>query len=579
MKAPSDSSSSLLDRFLNLIESASASDRLLLRIVFFAAIASGIWLMFSLNTQYSKDTPTHGGSFTEGIVGTPRYINPALAITRADQDLTSLIYSGLVKISPFGELVNDVASNITVSDDGLTYNITLHEDISFHDGTTLTADDVIYTILLIQDPDLKSPLRGNWTNVTVEKLGDFELNVVLEDAYAPFSENFTLGIMPAHAWSGLPIEQLPFSKLNTEPIGSGSFMVTDSKLDSSGLINHYTLSAFGKHVTNPKVSTIEFDFFQNEELLMEALMTDQIDATAYIPPPRIAEINSTKYQLIEESLPRTFGVFFNQNRSVALRDASVREALSVALDRNEIIEQSFFGHGVPINTPTTFANPELKSSDGIDTIATTSTKDQAISVLEAGGWNKNSLDQWEKDIGEETIILSIVLRTSNTPLFESLSSIVAKQWIAIGIEVVTEQFEQTGLVQSVIRPRDFEALLFGHDITRTYDLYPVWHSSQKDDPGINISQYANIAVDDLLADARSEQSEELRLEKLKEASEIITSERPAVFIAQPTLTYVISKKIVAAEMHNLGRTSDRFSNIAEWHTESDSLWPIFRNDM
>ncbi len=220
MKSPNESTRSLMDRFLHLIESTSASDRFLLRFAFFTVIATGIWFVYSFNDQHLESTPTYGGYFTEGILGTPRYVNPVLAITRADQDMVALVYSGLVKISPEGTLENDIAESINISEDGLTYNIILRQDIKFHDGKLLTAKDVSYTFRLIQDPDLKSPLRGNWTDVTIEDIGEHELNIILEEAYAPFIENFTVGVLPAHAWSSLPIEQLPFSQLNTEPIGS-----------------------------------------------------------------------------------------------------------------------------------------------------------------------------------------------------------------------------------------------------------------------------------------------------------------------------------------------------------------------
>ncbi|MCA9360612.1 hypothetical protein KC730_01835, partial [Candidatus Kaiserbacteria bacterium] len=299
MKSPNESSSSLFDRFLHLIESTSASDRLILRIAFFAVVTTGIWFTFSLNDQHLENTPTYGGSFTEGILGTPRYINPVLAITRADQDVVALVYSGLLKINPEGELVNDIAESINISEDGLTYNIVLRDDVEFHDGEKLTAEDVSYTFRLIQDPDLKSPLRGNWTDVTIEDINEYELNVVLKEAYAPFIENFTVGIMPAHSWSALPIEQLPFSQLNTEPIGSGPFSVTSAKRDTSGLINHYTLSAFRNHSTDPKIANIELSFFQNEDDLIKALQDRTIDATAYIPPSRISEMTDDKYELIE----------------------------------------------------------------------------------------------------------------------------------------------------------------------------------------------------------------------------------------------------------------------------------------
>ncbi|MFT7644763.1 MAG: peptide/nickel transport system substrate-binding protein [Candidatus Paceibacteria bacterium] len=579
MKHSSVSSPRLFDRFLNLIESVPGSDRFLLRIAFFTIIGTSIWLIFSLNQLYSETTPTHGGTITEGILGTPRFVNPALAPTRADQDITALVYSGLMRINSDGKLVNDIAEKITVSEDGLSYNITVRNDIKFHDGTSLSARDIVYTIQLIQDPDLKSPLRGNWTDVMAEEVGENELNIILEEAYAPFIENFTIGIMPAHIWSSVPIDQLPFSQINTEPIGSGPFSVSGVDYDASGLINHYTLTAFRESIYDPKIDTLKLEFYQNEEQLLTAFLEQRIDTTAYLPQNKLKDVVSSDYQLIETPMPRTFGIFFNQNRSTVLRDAAAREALTVALNRDALIETALYGYGVPISEPTAMTQPELESIDGINDTASTSLTLNAVEILEAGGWNKNNLNHWEKSINKEVVTLSLTLRTSNSPLFDSLTRSITEQWEAIGIEIVTEQFEQTGLVQSVIRPRDFEILLYGLDISRSYDLYPFWHSSQQDDPGLNIAQYANVSVDQLLETARTEQSEPARLEALIEAGTIITEERPAIFLFQPTFTYVVSTDVTLAEMKKIGRPADRFSNIAEWHTESDSLWRLFRDEI
>ena len=578
MKLSSEPSPTLIDRFLGLIESVPGSDKFILRVAFFVVIAAGIWLIFTINQKYTEVTPTHGGSITEGIIGTPRFVNPALASTRADQDATALIYSGLMKISQDGSLVNNIAESINISEDGLTYNIILRKDVKFHDETPLSARDVIYTIQLIQDPDLKSPLRGNWNDVVIEEISEYEFNIILEEAYAPFIENFTFGIMPAHAWSKLPIEQLPFSQLNTEPIGSGPFSVVDAERDTSGLINHYTLAAFRQNAENPKIDTLKLAFFSNEEQLLTAIEEGEIDATSYISPEHIDSIIGDDFKLIEEALPRSFGIFLNQNQSTILRDSKVRKALTLALNRDAIIENSLFGHGVPISGPTAILQPEIESSDVTDETSTGTPKEQAIAILEEAGWEFNELGFWEKEIDDQPVTLSITLRTSNAPLFESLVNNIAEQWKEIGVEVTTEQFEQTGLVQSVIRPRDFQALLFGLDMSRSYDLYPFWHSSQQDDPGLNIAQYANVTVDELLETARTEQSEPTRHEALSEASGIITEECPAIFLFQPTLTYIVSKEVTVAEMNNLGRPADRFTNVTEWHTESDSLWHLFRDD-
>lgn len=571
---------SLIDRLLRRIENRNSSDRLLLRLAFFAIVGSFIWLLFLLNNNYSVMTPIRGGVIIEGIVGTPRFVNPALATTRADQDVTALIYSGLVKIMPDGSLQNDIAENITVSDDGLIYNITLRRDVRFHDNTPLTARDVIYTLQLIKNPDLKSPLRGNWSNVTIEEIGEYELNIILEEAYAPFIENFTLGIMPAHAWSNLPVEQLPFSQLNTEPIGSGPFSVASAKRDTSGIIQHYTLKAFQENNYDVKINQLELMFFQNEAQLLTSLKAGNVTATAYLTFEQIKEItNNKQFTLIEEPLPRTFAIFFNQNRSVALRSKSVRQALTAVINRNEIIDNALLGFGVPIDTTIHFSPSELQSPEVTLENLNEDLVKSASAILETDGWKKNDLGYWEKEIDKEPVTLTITIKTSNTPIFEAILETVAKQWKALGVNVITEQFEQYGFVQSVIRPRDFEALLFGIDMSRSFELYPFWHSSQQDDPGLNIAQYANIEVDSILEKTRSEQSESIRNNLLQEANTIITEEYPAIFLFQPNFTYVMKSNMSVPEMNKISKPADRFNNVTKWHTEKDSLWSNFHDDI
>jgi peptide/nickel transport system substrate-binding protein len=568
-----------LDRFIGYIESVPQSDRLILRLAFFGIIASVIFLAYALNDKYSILTPTAGGEISEGIVGTPRFVNPALALTRADQDVTALVYRGLLKIGADGELQNDIAESVTAAEDGLTYNVILRRDVKFHDSTPLTAHDVAFTIQLIQDADLKSPLRGNWTEVLVEEVGEYELNIILKEAYAPFVENFTVGIMPAHIWSNLSIGQMPFSQLNTEPVGSGPFEVTAARRDATGIITHYTLDAFRENDVQAKLDTIELFFFQNESELIDALKQKEIDATAYISNENIEEALSKNISIFEQSLPRTFGVFFNQNRSSVLRDESARKALTMAINRDALIEKTLFGHGVPIETPTTFGSAKIESQEGEEETEQLDSAEQAVQILEDGGWLKNNAGFWEKEIDGGLVTLSITVKTSNSPLFSSLVESIAAQWQAIGVEVSVEQYEQTGLVQSVIRTRDFQALLFGLDMNRTQDLYPFWHSSQRDDPGLNIAEYTNLTVDRLLEAARTEQDTTVREEYLAEASQTIAQEMPAIFLFQPTMTYLVQSDITISPMRELGRPADRFTTIANWHTESESLWPIFRTDL
>jgi len=567
-----------LDGLFGLIERRKPSDRLLLRSLFFLTIFSGIFFLYSMNQENSNPTPARGGILTEGIVGIPRFINPALAITRADQDTVALVYSGLMKIDVEGTLVPDIAESITLSEDGKTYTIVVRKDRTFHDGTPLTARDVVYTYSLVQDGDLKSPLRGNWSDVTITEVNEYELTVNLAEAYSPFIENFTLGIMPRHIWSNLPIEQLPFSQYNTEPIGSGPFSIKEVRRDASGLISGYSLKPAPNNQNNPNLSGIELRFFQNEDQLKTAFANKELSATVYLPTAEIQNFITDDTRVLTEPLPRIFGVFFNQNRSASLRDKAAREALNVAIDRDALVDEILNGYGVPITKPTLSSSSELESESTETEESIISPIETAKNILVDGGWEQNAAGFWEKEIDDTVETLSFTLKTSNSELFDKTATRIAAIWRELGVEIQVEQYEQAGLVQSVIRSRDFQAVLFGLDTNRTEDLYPFWHSSQKDDPGLNIAQYTNIAVDRLLEKTRNSKDPAERAQLQNEVSNAINQETPAIFLFAPTIAYVIDKTIVTTPMSTLGKPSDRFMNVSNWYAKTEVVWPIFQND-
>lgn len=561
---------------LNFIEGSRTTDRLVLRLAFFVMIFSGLAFLVLLNNSYIEEVPGKGGTMTEGIVGIPRFVNPALAITRADQDAVALLYSGLLRLSPEGKLVPDLAESITVSEDGTVYNIVMRRDARFHDDTPITARDAIFTISLFKDSELKSPLRGNWTDVTVEEIGEYEFNIVLTEAYTPFLENFTFGIMPSHIWSELPVEQLPFSQYNTEPIGSGPFLISRVMRDGSGLIDGYVLRPASNQLETPNLSSIELKFYQNEEELIEAFLAGEVMNTAYLPTSVTFDVSSSTDNLIEEPLPRVFGVFFNQNRSTALRDKAVREALSMAINRQELIDQNLLGYGVPTELPLLSSGVKLSSVTTSNTNSTTTLEiATAEEILLDGGWSKNNTGRWVKTIDGSEVILRLALSTSNSSLFDDTARALADVWRELGVEVEVEMYEQAGLVQSVIRTRNFEALLFGMDLNRGQDLYPFWHSSQQNDPGLNIAQYTNITVDDLLESARSEMSSEEAMTNNEQAAFIIASEYPAIFLFAPTFVYVTDNTITTVPMKRIADPAERFMNISKWYAKTNSLWSWF----
>ena len=102
--------------------------------LFCVVVGSFIFTIFACNDGLSSVTATRGGTIVEGVLGTPRFVNPVLANTRADQDVAALVYSGLLKIDANGNLVPDLASSVTSAEDWLTYNIVLIDYVKFHVG-------------------------------------------------------------------------------------------------------------------------------------------------------------------------------------------------------------------------------------------------------------------------------------------------------------------------------------------------------------------------------------------------------------------------------------------------------------
>jgi peptide/nickel transport system substrate-binding protein len=560
----------IFGKIVHVIERTKSSDKLILRGLFFLCVGSLLWSSILISQRFATETPVAGGSIVEGIVGVPRFINPILATTRADLDVVALTFSGLMKISTAGELVPDIAESVTVGDDGTTYRVVLRKDVRFHDDTPLTARDVAYTIGMIQNADLKSPLRGNWMRVTIEEINEYELNIILDEPYAPFIENFTVGILPRHIWSDIPTEQIPFSKHNTEPIGSGPFQLKNITVNESGTIDRYVLKRFEGNGYQTKLAEADLRFYASESDLATAFTNGEITSTAYLPNDTLALYKDNgDYKIYTEPLPRVFGIFFNQNKSTVLRDPSVRKALDAAINRREVVENSLLGFGIPTTLPTPKFDTAVES-------ASNTLSESATTILEKGGWTKNTSGVWEKRIDGQIEQLTITIRTANSPIFESSVQNIARMWRDVGIEVQVEQFEQTDLLQSVIRPRDFEGLLFGIDMSRSVDLYPFWHSSQREDPGLNIAQYANITVDTLLETARTSRDNDVRTKAHDDAVTIITNEQPALFLFLPTVNYIATNELNTTPMTQISKPHERFMNISDWYAATDNLWDIFK---
>ena len=575
---PSGPRLNAIDKIFAYFKALPPSDALLLKIAVVAFLVCALWFAVSLSTDSQVEVSASGGTYTEGIVGTPRFINPVLAVTRADKDLSALIYDGLMRLDSSGALAPSIAESVTVSEDGLTYNVVLRKDVTFHDGRPLTTDDVVFTIERIQTPALNSPLRSNFDGVRVEKLGEYEMNFVIAEPYVPFIENLTFGILPRHIWQDATNEEFPFSQHNSEPIGAGPYKVASINRNASGIPQSYVLEPHADyHNGTPNIAHVVLHFYTNEDRLLSAFGEGLIDGFSGIDQRSLTNLETnTNHELVTIPLPRTFAVFFNQNKSTALRDPAARKALDVAINREELIDSVLLGHGKPLTSPI----PGGFGTTTSESVATSTDArfDEARRILREGGWKlNNETGIWEKEISDSLTSLSLSISTVNNSVFESTAEFIRAAWTKLGAEVTVKQFEQSDLTQAIIRPRDYETLLFGTVVGRSLDFYSFWHSSQRNDPGLNVALYANITTDAALREARTNQDPLVREASIATFVEEVTKETPAVFLYNPELLYVFPTKVTGASFAGVSDVHERFATIANWSINTKSVWPIFND--
>ncbi len=580
---------SLQKKAILVTSSFTKKEKIFFGVFIVSALISGLGILIAINQYYMTSVPSFGGSFTEGIVGTPRFINPILSISDSDKDITALIYSGLLRVSEDGELIPDLASKYELSTDGLEYTFTLKDGVEWSDGQPLTSDDVKFTIDKIQDESMRSPRKTSLDGISVQIIDEKTVKLILTKPYAPFLENTTIGIIPKHIWGGLTSEQFGFSSYNTNPIGSGPYKIKEIKQNSSSIPEYYDLVPFKKFVGAggvPLIANVRIRFYTGEEKLLEAYRLKEIDAISAISPHNAVELKKSGARAETAPLPRVFGVFMNQNEQEIFTDIAVRKALDMAIDKDAIINSVLLGFGTKIDGPLPFGIIDSKSNDTAIAMPLEETTEEtriqnARSILTKAGWmydeDKKLMQKNEKGKGDKKVtkILSFSLSTSDAPELKQVAQMLKTNWEKIGAQIEIKVFEEGDLKQKIIRPRKYDALLYGTVVGMDPDPYAFWHSSQRFDPGLNIALYANIVTDKILETARTAQGRDKRLEMYKSFEEQVKKDTPAVFLYSPDFIYVLPTRLQGVNLSGMNLPSERFTGITGWYMETQNVWRIF----
>jgi peptide/nickel transport system substrate-binding protein len=570
-------SASFRTRINTAIHSLSLTGKLVFYFLFVVFAGSALSLIWQINEAFLVEVPVAGGTIVEGVIGLPRYINPVLAVTDGDRDISALVYSGLMRQKNNGELVPDLAESYTLSSDQKEYIFTLRSGVTFHDGEPVTADDVIYTIEQIKNPAIKSPKRANWDGVIVEKIDDHTVKFVLKQAYTPFIENTTLGILPKHTWEHTTTESFPLDEANTNPVGAGPYKVKSIRKNNTGTPLSYELQVNRKYALGrPLINAVVFKFYPNEKTLQTAFENGDVDNINSISPLIATQLEQRGNTIHTATLPRVFGVYFNQTENPVLANAEVRHALDISVNRDYIVTTVLQSFGTPLTGPV----PQRFIEDSPSSTTTPSYEASvaaANELLQKAGWIMNAQGIREKRTTNGTTTLAFSISTSEIPELTEVADILKQEWLKIGANVEVKVFESGQLNQNVIRPRKYDALLFGQIVNRDLDIYAFWHSSQKNDPGLNIALYSNVKADKSLEAIRTLSDKTARIAEYKKFEAEIKNDRPAVFLYTPDLIYVTSPDVKNVTIESLTNPSERFNEINNWYTETARVWKIFTN--
>jgi peptide/nickel transport system substrate-binding protein len=525
------------------------------RIVFLIAVAFSVISLAAVVGIFvvhaTTIVPAAGGEYVEGMVGQPEYVNPVTAASETDLDLVKMIYSN----------VYDIADKVDVSADGRVWTVRLKENLKWQDGEKLTSDDVIFTVQSIQNQDAASPLYQSWQGVTVSRTSELELQFSLANPYAFFGDNLKgLYILPKHLFAGAPAGNWRLSDYNLKPVGSGPYKFSSYQKDQSGVISAYHLQAWSDYFgTKPFIDNFDLQFFGNTADLIKSFNSGEIDGLGGITSEDLHAIERP-YDLSTWQMPSYYAVFFNQSKSLPLQDNAVRQALSIAIDRDALIRgEALGGYGAPEYGPIPENAPYFIPTD------TTTSLDLASATLDAAGWKAGADGFRAKAIQKTNVPLVINLTVPQIDFLTDTAEALQKTWEQIGVKVIVTIDTPANLISGTIKNRDYESLLFGNVLGPSSDLYAFWDSSQRFFPGLNLAIYQNKSVDTLIEAARMNIDAGSRAKQFSDAEKAIVSDNPAIFLYSPDYLYVTNKNVRGITPEFLPDQSDRFRAMGTWY--------------
>ncbi|MGK2896802.1 MAG: ABC transporter substrate-binding protein [Candidatus Saccharimonadales bacterium] len=534
--------------------------------VLISAIAvQAFWFQEGYKTQAAAE----GGTYAEAVIGPINTLNPLYAQTEAELSASRLIFSALFDYDKTGHLRENVAKSIKTDDTKQIYTVTLREDVLWHDGTHLTANDVAYTVNTMKNPEARATMKSTWESINVSAVDTHTVRFTLPAPYASFPHALTFSILPQHILGMVASSALRESTFSISPVGSGPFsfrlLQSIESRDAAHKIVH--LNRWGKyHRGAVKLDRFELHAYDSRDGILHALKAGDVNAAADVTG--IREDVPRRFMVISEPVNNGVFALFNLD-SPTLKETVLRQALQRGTDTTRA-RKAVSSDELPLDLP--FPAYQLEEA----TVPQKPSYDRkaALAALDAAGWK---VPQGKSIRYKATTPLILRVATIKDQRYEKVLAELTRQWTALGIQVQSIVFDPSvsdqSFAQAVLQPREYDVLINELVIGGDADVYAYWHSSQAQELGFNFANYKNNIVDDILTSARGRSERELRAQKYRDFAERWLKDAPAIALYQPVIQYAYTYNIHSLQPSTILPSSiDRYSNVQYWTAESTSFY-------
>lgn len=517
----------------------------------------GLVQTLSLVNSQQETYPVPGGRLREGVVGEFTNFNPLFAETNADRSASKLMFSSLLEYDDAGRLQPELAESWTSNEDADVYTVTLKDNLRWHDGETLNAEDVVFTVELMKDPRLGvQRLLDTWADVEVESKGERKVIFRLPNSLAPFPPLLRLMVVPEHVLGAQPVEALRSYSFNQNPVGSGPFEFSMFNSDENQLTLEANKSFFNG---SPLLDRYQLQAYEDESARVAAMDAGQIDFYASDQPTA-----SSTYTQHTARLSRTRYLFFNTRKDAVTDSAELRRALTQA------INPAKFGDSNRETIQGIVLEDQLDLDEKYHQLPYS--LDSARDGLDELGWtNSESATMIRTNSKGKQLRLRLIYPDREQE--QQQARRVRDQLRKAGVGVDLVGLDQSDFNETVFVKRNFDMVLAGVDSGIDPDVFVYWHTSQTDEGGLNISGIRNDELDRALAAGRTRSATELRKAKYQTAARVWRNEAPAVSLTQDSYYIVSRSRVRVYDGELMSNIRDRYYDVERWTSQVTEQLP------